>query len=520
MLSKELGGPMAQRSLPSLILKVTAQPDESDGELLGKFVRERDHAAFGELVRRHGAMVWSVCRKALGDGPDAEDAFQATFFVLVRKAASVSPREMVGSWLYGVAWRTAHHARVRLARLHARRRELPDVSAPQSPQALGDETVGVVHAELAGLPDRYRVAVVLCELEGRTIAEAARLLGVAVGTVASRLARGRAMLAERLRRRGWCAGVVLGFAGSLPDAVAARALVLVPSSSVAVEVSQSVAELTDGVVRAMWRAKLTAVTQIILGIGVLTGVVWAATASNARQPAPPDPPPDRSNPFAGVMNPPGAKSWMESLWDDMLRDEPAATRAVLAYLRYIPKDHQISFLKGKLHPLKVDKADAKKWIAALANEDDWKAAYQKLEYFDPRLALAPDEAMENAMTLPARRRLAAILIGSNNPNRFHSDGNNWTIRVKKATDGTFTLEVSELFAGGFPPQSQVFTLVQKVADLRVRSWMRLTRGVLILEHLGTPEALSILKDVATGHPDALPTEVAKKAVASLTQPPP
>src|SRR5262249_20037886 len=145
------------------------------------------------------------------------------------------------------------------------------------------------------------------ELEGRTLADAARLLGVAVGTVASRLARGREMLATRLRRRGWgAAGVALGLTGSLPEAVAARALTLIPSSGVtAVEVSPVVSELPDGVARAMLRAKLTAIARVVLGVGVFAGVVWAGSAAlTARQSAPPPPPADKGNEFAGRLNPP------------------------------------------------------------------------------------------------------------------------------------------------------------------------------------------------------------------------
>src|SRR5439155_10004413 len=161
--------------------------DEPDAELLGRFVRDRDPAAFASLVRRHGPMVFGVCRRALGDTPDAEDAFQAVWLVLVRKAGAVSPRGMVGNWLYGVAARTAAHARTRAARLRARREELPDLPDPRAAGPGAGEVADVVGGEIARLPDRYRAAVVLCELEGRPLKEAADVLGIPVGTVASRL---------------------------------------------------------------------------------------------------------------------------------------------------------------------------------------------------------------------------------------------------------------------------------------------------------------------------------------------
>src|SRR5215212_401828 len=137
-----------------------------DGELLGRFLDRHDPDAFAALVRRHGPLVWGVCRRLLGHH-DAEDAFQATFLVLVRKAASVAPREMVGNWLYGVAHQSALQARRITARRGAREvqvTEMPDTEVVQHDpwpdlQPLLDE-------ELIRLPDIYRAVIVLCDLEG------------------------------------------------------------------------------------------------------------------------------------------------------------------------------------------------------------------------------------------------------------------------------------------------------------------------------------------------------------------
>jgi RNA polymerase sigma factor (sigma-70 family) len=172
-----------------------------DGELLGRYVDRRDESALAALVHRHGPMVWGVCRRHLTHH-DAEDAFQATFIVLVRKAASVAQREAVGNWLYGVAHQTALQARRSAARRRAREvqvTEMPDAEAPQQRwaglQPLLDE-------ELSRLPDHYRTVIVLSDLEGRTRKEVAAQLGCPEGTVASRLVRARAMLAKRLTQRG------------------------------------------------------------------------------------------------------------------------------------------------------------------------------------------------------------------------------------------------------------------------------------------------------------------------------
>jgi RNA polymerase sigma factor (sigma-70 family) len=169
----------------------------TDAQLLGRFVEHRDEAAFEGLMRRHGPMVFGVCRRMLPQKQDAEDAFQATFLVLVRKAASVRPREMVGNWLYGVAHQTAIRARADGAKRRGRERQIAKIPEPAATNP-STELQSILDGELSRLPDRYRAAVVLCDLEGKTRQEAARQLGWPEGSVASRLSRGRAMLAKRL----------------------------------------------------------------------------------------------------------------------------------------------------------------------------------------------------------------------------------------------------------------------------------------------------------------------------------
>jgi RNA polymerase sigma factor (sigma-70 family) len=182
----------------------------SDGELLGRLSERptRDDAAkpaFAALVERHGPMVMRVCRSILRDEHDAQDAFQATFLVLVRKADSVRQHYSVGSWLHGVALRVAAHARAGMARRrrHERRAGEMTVTADHSSsQGISPELATILHEELGRLPDRYRAAIVLCYLESHSCEAAARHLGCAVGTIKSRLARGRERLRGQLVRRG------------------------------------------------------------------------------------------------------------------------------------------------------------------------------------------------------------------------------------------------------------------------------------------------------------------------------
>jgi RNA polymerase sigma factor (sigma-70 family) len=174
----------------------------TDSELLERFIIGRDEAAFEALVRRHGPVVLGVCRRALQNEADAEDAFQATWLVLVRKAASVTPRGAVGSWLYGVAYHTALKARAAASRRRAKEGALAAMPRPESPVEAWQDLHALLDQELSRLPDKHRAPLVLCELEGKTRKEAARLLGWAEGTVASRLARARALLARRMARHG------------------------------------------------------------------------------------------------------------------------------------------------------------------------------------------------------------------------------------------------------------------------------------------------------------------------------
>lgn len=174
----------------------------SDGQLLDCFVHRHEEAAFAALVRRHGPMVLSVCRRLLRHHHDAEDAFQATFLVLAEKAHSLRQPELLANWLYGVAYRTAVHARQRASRRSEREREVAVLSPVSGDSEIeAREVRRVLDEELARLPEKYRAPLVLCYLEGMTNEEAARTLGWPSGSMSHRLARGREMLRERLEGR-------------------------------------------------------------------------------------------------------------------------------------------------------------------------------------------------------------------------------------------------------------------------------------------------------------------------------
>ena len=195
------------------IRRLDAMPraiQQPDAELLGRFAARRDGAAFADLVRRHGPMVLTVCRSVLRHEQDAEDAFQATFLVLARKADSIRERDAVAGWLCEVAHRVAVKAQADTARRRAREQRVPPMPAADPTQEMTLRDLRrALNDELRRLPERYRVPLVLCYLEGRTHAEAAVLLGWSKDTFRGRLDRGREHLRRRLASRGIALSAVL-----------------------------------------------------------------------------------------------------------------------------------------------------------------------------------------------------------------------------------------------------------------------------------------------------------------------
>lgn len=253
------------------ILSNNWQADESvltDAELLEDYLATRDASAFERLLHRHGCMVYGVCRRVLENDADAHDAFQATFLVFVQKAMSIHPRGQVGNWLYGVAHKTALKARA-MGRL--RRAKEMQAAFQGSAQSMDDalqERLASLDEALSRLPDKFRSAIVLCDLEANSIQEAARRLNCPPGTVASRLARGRDLLARRLGRGAVGLGVLAVTVSHPPASLisstvecATRAAAN-PSAAASVAPPR-VAGLIEGVVREMhmtnWQSLSTVV---------------------------------------------------------------------------------------------------------------------------------------------------------------------------------------------------------------------------------------------------------------------
>lgn len=264
-----------------------------DADLLRRYVQQRDETAFETLVRRHGPMVFGVCRRVLHDLHDAEDAFQATFLVLVRKASSLRSPGLLGNWLYGVAHRTALEARKAAATRRAKEEKVPP--RPDAAEDAWADLLPVLDQELTRLPDKYRAVIVLCDLEGKTRSQAARHFGCAEGTAASRLARGRAMLAKRLARHGLSfAGAALAMAFSRQAASAAvpaalgEATVQAAAGAAAGKVrliSAKVVALTEGVLKAMSLTRLQKILSLFLAVALVAGAGLLLHRASANKPS-------------------------------------------------------------------------------------------------------------------------------------------------------------------------------------------------------------------------------------------
>ncbi len=274
------------RTVAAICRELTSD-HRTDGELLAAFRSERSEAAFLELVRRHGPLVWAACQRLLPDPADAEDAFQAAFLVLVRRAHRLAHRDAVGPWLYRVAVWTARNVRRKNARRLARQQPLPEhipVSLPDS------DLKADIDKALLALPARYRDSIVLCHLQGFTRREAAERLGCAEGTLSAWLSRGLAKLRTRLGDLNPAKAV--GVAAAVPAALTATTARAAVAASHAALVTPAVSSLVEGVLHMLWMKKATAAALAVcavfaLGVGVGLGTRAEHSGATAKEKAVP-----------------------------------------------------------------------------------------------------------------------------------------------------------------------------------------------------------------------------------------
>jgi RNA polymerase sigma factor (sigma-70 family) len=283
-----------------------------DSQLLERFVARHDEAAFAALVASHGPLVLGVCRRILRDEHEIEDAFQATFLVLVRRAGSIRDAGRLGPWLHGVARRVALRSRSEAASRRTHHRQaataLEHVAVRPAHSTDFDDVIGIIDKEIARLPGRYRDAVVLCDLEERSYTEAASRLRCPLGTVQSRLARGRARLRSRLIRRGLAPLAVESFlieggSAAVPDLLAeatVRTTIALAAGKVGVAgaVSVTAVALARSAMRSMSMAMMQRIAVAFAALSIAIGVGLAG--NNARSDAP------ISVPAPGGVQPPPA----------------------------------------------------------------------------------------------------------------------------------------------------------------------------------------------------------------------
>jgi RNA polymerase sigma factor (sigma-70 family) len=296
---------MANGQLGTLLrqLRRMAAPsgEAGDGLLLEQFLSRRDEDAFAGLVRRHGPLVLGVCRRVLRQDQDAEDAFQAAFLVLARKAGSIRKHESLGSWLYEVAYRIAVKARAGEAQRRAHERQAAEMPrAETSLDGVRRELGSVLDEELQRLPQKYRRPLVLCYLQCKTHSQAARELGWPVGSMSRRLARARELLRERLARRGmvFTAGVlvaamadhtaVAAVSPALMEQTARAALLFASGKAVTGAVPALTAELAKGALMSMSVRRFFGAALVLVAAAALGAVVYRTVVE--RPEAPPDDP--------------------------------------------------------------------------------------------------------------------------------------------------------------------------------------------------------------------------------------
>jgi RNA polymerase sigma-70 factor (ECF subfamily) len=295
---------MQQYSLNRILTGVrsTASPHQAsfltDAQLLERCLGGPDEAAYEALVRRHGPMVFAVCRRILANHQDAEDAFQATFLVLVQKVSSIRPASKLGNWLYGVAYRAALKVKSAAARRGKWEKQVTNLPEPAMIETgLWLDVLPLLDQELARLPEKYRLPLVLCELEGKTRSVAAQELGWPEGTVAGRLAVGRTLLARRLARLGVpVSGGVLAslmnqnaMAAVVPQKLVHATLLTYATWLATGSAPAAVAVICKGVLQAMFFRKLKSLAFVTAFVAVVTlgGGLWAMGSLGNHSPAEP-----------------------------------------------------------------------------------------------------------------------------------------------------------------------------------------------------------------------------------------
>lgn len=484
----------------------TSASVEADNQLLAAFVATRDDAAFRALVARYGPMVLAVAKRQVASAHGAEDVAQATFLVLVRRAASIKPDQSLGAWLHRTTLLTARNAR----RADDRRRRRERKVIMQNTRTLHAAATANTQTDNAmltaldraldglGRPDREVLA--LRYFDDLRMEDVAARLRVAPDAARKRLYRAivrlrHAVTGESLKspdtNNDWATTAMSALAGPLPDSVHQTAHLV----NTLATPSASARLLAKGTLRMITCTALVKTALFALGATALLG----GTVTLALFEAAPDAPTT-----VATTKPAALKSPIEQAWDDLAKGDPEASSALLTFAA-TPAE-SVAFFKPRLTRLVLTPEALAADLTALESNDEavWRPAFERLQWLDPRLAVSLQRVFDATPDPVARPRLVALLSGYE-PETF--TGKEIVLRGGENGEGNNNFYIED--HGSWWAEADVARINQSYNMSTNKSWTRAVRAMVLLKRIGTPEAIAILTEMAAGHPDAQPTRVAK-----------
>ena len=463
-------------------------PRMDDRTLIETFARSRDDAAFAAIVARYGPMVLATARRQTREAHRADDVAQAVFLILVRRAASVDGS--LGTWLHRTAILASRNANRVDARRRRHEREASVERSRATTSTVDDDAMIALDAALDRLGGRDREVIALRFFESLDVAEIATRLGVHVEAAKKRLARAM----TRLRRH--CRGDVAVALGAIvrPSDVS---FVFHPTPG-----SESIAKGTLMTMKHVALSKVAAASALTLA--VIAGVVIAKVDGAKPQAAMASQTSATTSPASRPTSP------LDAAWNDLAEREPKASIAILKLAS--DPDAFVAFAKDKFPPVMLTKGDLAAQLVALGNNDDaaWHGAFSHLSYFDPRVAIDLTTLFEETTDRIVRSRLAALLTG-HDPADLAGD------EIELSNDNFRAIRVGRSKRSWWA-EPDVKQLNEADWVRGKPSWTRVVRGMVLLEHIGTPAARAIVDAMATGHPDAQPTRVARDLIAARATP--
>lgn len=487
--------------------------ETADSTLLQAYLCDGSQAAFAELVARHADWIYSMALRLVRDRQLAEDVTQAVFLALAKNGRGLNGRSIRG-WLFKANRFVSSTAMRAEYRRKKHERQAAMMKAPHVQAASPgdwDQIAPRLEGFVARLRKSEREAVLLRFFQKKSMCEVGLTLGVSEEAARKRIARA----VDKLRRSFRDAGVSApgdALAATLATNATHAAPAALKISCASLSVSKAAGTFALVVPKMILRTKLLAGAMAGVIVALVSSTVAAillAQASGSPNPASTAaaaaPPASQPAIVTAAPDATGDQKQMESWWADLAESDPQSSRALLHFAAQPEKT--VAFLQTKMLPLTLTPERAKGLIEQLNSDDEatWKAAFEELRYFDPRLAIDLQTLMKTVTQTPARQRLVAVL-----SDRAPETLAGRTIILRKTSDG-FNF-YSDAY-GSWWAENQVSRLSSGGWNSK-QLWTRAVRGVVLLEQIGTPDAVAILSQMADGNPDALPTQVARDALVA------